>query len=110
MVVELAQGRDPALLARRLPVAGVAASFVWRTFDGKTPPAATTDSQRAWLAHAYPDALLHEYHKRGHGLRREFKWLRSHRYATVNLGAPNEAALHERYQDICAHFGWPVEA
>lgn len=109
MVVELAQGRDPALLARRIPSAGVAASFVWRTFDGKAPPPRTTDAQRAWLARTYPDALLHEYHKHGHGLKREFKWLGSHRYATVNLGAPSQAALHDRYRDICAHFGWPVE-
>jgi len=110
MVVELAQGRDPALLARRIPTAGVAASFVWRTFDGAAPPPRTTRAQRDWLARTYPDALLHEHHKRGHGLRREFKWLGSHRYATVNLGARDDAALHDRYRDICTRFGWPVES
>jgi hypothetical protein len=110
MVVELAQGRDPALLPRRVPTAGVAASFVWRTFDGAAPPPRTTDTQRQWLARTYPDALLHEHHKRGHGLKREFKWLGSHRYATINLGAPDEATLHGRYRDICVFFGWPVEA
>lgn len=109
MVVELAQGRDPAQLARRAPTAGAAASFVWRTFDGKAPPPPATPAQRSWLARTYPDALLHEYHKRGHGLRREFKWLGSHRYATINLGAPDAAALQHRYRDVCAHFGWPVE-
>ena len=110
MVVELAQGRDPALLPRRMPTAGVAASLVWRTFDGKAPPPRTTPAQRDWLARNHPDALLLEYHKRGHGLKREFKWLGSHRYATVNLGAPDEAALLDRYRDICAHLGWPAEA
>ncbi len=110
MVVELAQGRDPALVARRAPVAGAAASFVWRTFDGAAPPARATRAQRDWLARTYPDALLHEHHKHGHGLKREFKWLGSHRYATVNLGAPDEAALFDRYRDICGAFGWPVES
>lgn len=110
MVVELARGRDPARLARRAPSAGVAASFVWRTFDGAAPPPRTTLAQRQWLARTYPDALLHEYHKRGHGLKREFKWLGSHRYATVNLAAPDLRTLSGRYRDICAAFGWPAPA
>jgi len=109
MLVELAQDRDPALLARRVPTAGVAASFVWRTFDGAAPPPPATRSARDWLARTYPDALLLEHHKRGHGLKREFKWLGSHRYATVNLGARDEAALRERYEAICEHLGWPAE-
>jgi hypothetical protein len=107
MLVELAQGRDPALLPRRAPTAGVAASFVWRTFDGMAPPDRASNAAREWLARTYPDALLLEHHKRGYGLRREFKWLGSHRYATVNLGAPNESALHDRYRAICERLGWP---
>jgi hypothetical protein len=108
MLVELAQGRDPALLPRRVPTAGVAASFVWRTFDGMAPPRKASLAAREWLARTYPDALLLEHHKRGHGLKREFKWLGSHRYATVNLGAPDLAALRDRYQGICERLGWPV--
>lgn len=108
MVVELAQGRDPALLPRCRPTAGVAASFVWRTFDGATPPPRASASARAWLARTYPGALLLEHHKRGYGLRREFKWLGSHRYATVNLGAPDLAELQDRYLAICERLGWPA--
>jgi hypothetical protein len=109
MLLELAQGRDPALLPRRAPTAGVAASFVWRTFDGAAPPPRATDEARAWLARRYPDALLLEHHKRGYGLKREFKWLGSHRYATLNLGAADEASLHDRYAAICERLSWPVE-
>jgi hypothetical protein len=109
MVVELAQGRDPALLPRRAPTAGVAASFVWRTFDGAAPPPRATRAARDWLARTYPDALLLEHHKRGYGLKREFKWLGSHRYATVNIGAPDAASLRERYLAICERLGWPAQ-
>jgi hypothetical protein len=106
MVVELAQGRDPARLPRRAPTAGAAASFVWRTFDGCAPPPPASRAARAWLARTYPDALLLQHHKRGYPLKREFKWLGSHRYATVNLGAPDGAALRDRYRAICDRFGW----
>jgi hypothetical protein len=108
MMVELAQGRDPALLARRVPTAGVAASFVWRTFDGAAPPPRASRAAREWLARTHPDALLLEHHKRGYGLKREFKWLGSHRYATINLGAPDEGALRDRYRAICERLGWPA--
>jgi len=108
MLLELAQGRDPALLPRRAPTAGVAASFVWRTFGGDAPPPRATPAAREWLARTYPDAVLLEHHKRGHGLKREFKWLGSHRYATVNLGARDESALCERYRDISDRLGWPA--
>jgi Carbamoyl-phosphate synthase L chain, ATP binding domain len=110
MLVELALGRDPAVLARRTPTAAVAASFVWRTFDGAAPPQKATPAAREWLRRTYPDALLLEHHKHGHGLKREFKWLGSHRYATVNLGAPSEAALGDRYRAICERLGWPAAA
>ncbi len=108
MLIELAQGRDPARLARVRPSAGVTASFVWRTFDGATPPRKVDSSARDWLARQYPDALLHEYHKQGHGLQREYKWLGSHRYATLNIGAEDETQLHERYASVCKRFGWPA--
>lgn len=108
MLVELAQGRDPAQLARAAPTAGVAASFVWRTFDGAPPPPRVSAAARHWLARTYPDALLFEHHKRGYGLRREFKWLGSHRYATLNLGARDIAQLRARFEEICARFGWPA--
>ncbi|MCX8003857.1 MAG: ATP-grasp domain-containing protein [Burkholderiaceae bacterium] len=108
MLVELACGRDPAHLPRAAPTAGVAASFVWRTFDGMPPPPPAAAAARAWLARRHPDALLLQYHKRGAALRREFKWLGSHRFATLNLGARDEDELRARYEAICAAFGWPA--
>ncbi len=107
MLLELAQGRDPAQLPRAQPTAAVAASFVWRSFDGAMPPPPADRAALAWLAQRHPDALLYQFHKRGHGLRREYKWLGSHRYATLNLGAPDEASLRARYEEICARLGWP---
>jgi hypothetical protein len=107
MLLELAQGRDPARLPHVRPTAGVAASFVWRAFDGAAPPPRATHEARSWLARHYPGAVLFQYHKRGLGLRREYKWLGSHRYATLNLGAPDEASLHADYREICARLGWP---
>jgi len=107
MLLELAQGRDPARLPRARPTAGVAASFVWRVFDGNPPPKAKAEAER-WLQQAHPDALLMQYHKRGAGLRREYKWLGSHRYATLNLGAADENALLARYREICGRLSWPA--
>jgi hypothetical protein len=108
MLVELALGRDPALLPRAAPTAGVAASCVWRTFDGQVPPPKASRSARDWLARHHPDALLLEHHKHGRGLKREFKWLGSHRYATVNLGAADEPSLRHRFEAISDRLGWPA--
>lgn len=110
MLIELAQGRDPARLSRKRPASALAASFVWRTFDGAAPPPPATDAALAWLAGRHPDAVLFQHHKRGHGLRREYKWLGSHRYATLNLGAADEASLRARYDEICDRLGWPASS
>jgi len=107
MQIALAQGKDPRGVPRATPTAGVAASFVWRAFDGNPPPRADRAALR-WLADRDPQALLFQFHKRGHGLRREYKWLGSHRYATLNLGAADESSLHARYQEICERLGWPA--
>lgn len=108
MLLELGQGRDPGQLPRVQPRASVAASYVWRTFDGAAPPPKADSRVRRWLARHHPDAVLFQYHKRGHGLRREYKWLGSHRYATLNLGAPDEPSLQARHQQISARLGWPA--
>lgn len=76
-------------------------------FGGAAPPPPASNEARAWLARTHPDALLFEHHKRGHGLRREFKWLGRHRYATLNLGARDTAQLKAAYEGVCARFGWP---
>lgn len=93
---------------RRAPRFGAAASFVWRSFDGSSCPRLPTAADRAWLAQAYPEARLEVYAKKGAGLRRDIKWLGSHRWAVLNLPGRDEADLKARYERICARLGWPA--
>ena len=88
------------------PVFGVAASFVFRKFDGTTCDLPPTAEQRAWLAQTYPDARLMWYAKTGRGLRREYKWLGSHRYAILNMAGIDSADLQRRLDHVCAYLGW----
>ncbi|GAB4466455.1 MAG: hypothetical protein OHK0044_06340 [Burkholderiaceae bacterium] len=108
MLVALACGRDPATVERLAPVAGAAASFVWRKFDGTGTDRLPTRTDRDWLAQEHPGARLMLYPKRGAALAREYKWLGSHRYAVMNLSADDEAQLRARYEAICSRFGWPA--
>lgn len=107
MLIALAAGRDPADVPRLAPRGGAAASFVFRRFDGQSMPAPDSGA-RAWLAERYPQAKLAWYSKRGRGLAREYKWLGSHRYAVLNLGARDSAALEADHSAICERFGWPA--
>jgi hypothetical protein len=88
------------------PVFGAAASFVFRKFDGSTCDQLPTPAQRAWLAQTYPDARLMMYAKTGRGLRREYKWLGSHRYAVLNLAGLDHADVLRRLDHICQQLGW----
>ena len=108
MVAALAAGRDPATVPRGVPVAGAAASFVFRRFDGHAapPPAAGAAD---WLAARHPRSELLTFHKHGRGLAREYKWLGSHRYAVVNHSAADADALEAEFIRICARFGWPYQ-
>jgi hypothetical protein len=92
MLIALVAGRDPAGVPRLAPRSDVAASFVFRRFDGQSMPAPDAGA-RAWLVDRYPQATLAWYSKRGRGLARAYKWLGSHRYAVLNLGARDAAAL-----------------
>lgn len=106
MLVALASGRDPGLVPRLPARCGASASFVFRRFDGEPMPA-LDDSALAWLAAEYPEARLALYAKRGRSLAREYKWLGSHRYAVMNLGAADAEALDRAHARICQRFGWP---
>ncbi len=108
MLVALARGQDPAGVPRLEPRGGAAASFVFRRFDGNgaRPPTAGAEQ---WLAEHYPHAELTQYHKRGVGLAREYKWLGSHRYALLNLSSQDQASLHADFERICERLGWPCE-
>ena len=106
MLVALASGRNPAEVPRLPATCGAAASFVFRRFDGAPMPAPDAAALR-WLADEYPGAKLARYAKRGRSLAREYKWLGSHRYAVMNLGAADAEALNRAHARICERFGWP---
>lgn len=108
MSLALALGEDPLALPKIEPVAGVAASLVYRSFEPEFVPDMPTAEQRAAFAAAHPDALLFRFPKRGHSLARDFKWTGSHRYAIVHLGARDEQQLRERAEHASALLGWPV--
>jgi hypothetical protein len=91
------------------PVFGAAASFVFRKFDGTSCNQPPTAAQRAWLAQTYPDARLMWYGKTGRGLRREYKWLGSHRYAILNLAGIDAADLQRRLAHVCGYLGWQCD-
>lgn len=98
---------QPLPIASPPPTAfGAAASFVFRKFDGTTCDRLPTAAQRAWLAQTYPDARLMIYAKTGRGLRREYKWLGSHRYAVLNLAGTDEADVLRRLDHICQQLEW----
>ena len=108
MSLALALGQDPAALPRQAPVAGAAASLVYRALTpGSTPPMPSA-AQRAALAQRFPDALLFQYPKSGHALARDFKWLGSHRYGIVHLHGRDEADLKRRAEAASAMLGWPA--
>jgi hypothetical protein len=108
MAVAMAQGDDPRQVPRSEPTAGVAASFVYRTFrSGEVPPMPSRQRQADWQRR-FPDGLLFAFPKHGHGLARDFKWLGSHRYGVVHLGGRDERELRERCRAASALLDWPA--
>ena len=100
-------------LGRPLPPAqrprfGAAASFVWRSFDGRSCPRLPSREDRHWLAREMPQARLELYPKKGASLRRELKWLGSHRWAVLNMPGIDEADLNRRYRRVCERLRWPA--
>ena len=108
MSLALAQGQDPAALPRSAPLAGAAASLVYRVFSPGTTPPMPAAAQRAALAQRFPDALLFLYPKTGHALARDFKWLGSHRYGILHLHGRDAAHLKRRAEAASALIGWPA--
>lgn len=104
----LAHGRDPAELPRQPPRYGAAASFVYRSFDPTFVPVMPSPAALAWFEQRYPDGLLLTFPKTGRGLERDFKWLDSHRYAVMHLGAADPHALRLACEEVSAKFGWPA--
>lgn len=99
VLADLAVGRPPAWKPRQ-GRHGVAASFVFREFNGAVKIAPDRAAIR-WLATHHPDAHLQTFIKRGNSRQREMKWLGSYRYAIVNLGGRDGDDLLRRHDDIC---------
>lgn len=110
MAMALALGQNPWALPIAKPSAGAASSFVYRSFDEnlsdadqpQMPSAANLQS----LAHEFPDHLLLQFHKAGHSLQRDFKWLGSYRHGILHLGGKNAADLRERCERASRILGW----
>lgn len=78
----------------------VATSFVFRKFDGTPLANPPTRANLEWLKDFDPDAFLAMFIKSGGGLKREMKWLGSHRYATLNMGGQSDEHLRDKYQTV----------
>jgi hypothetical protein len=108
MAVALALGRDPLLLPRCPPTAGIAASLVYRSFPGQTVPTPPDAARCDAFARSFPDGLLFSFPKRGAALERDFKWTGSHRYGIVHLGAADRQALRADAERASRLLGWPA--
>jgi hypothetical protein len=106
--VALALGQDPLTLPRAAPVAGAAASLVYRAFDAAQVPPMPSAAQRARWQAAFPDGLLMCMPKRGHALARDLKWLGSHRYGVIHLHGRDAADLRARAEAASRWLGWPL--
>ena len=107
IALELAYGRDPALLPRAAPTAGVAASIVYRSFDPAARPTMPSPAQQVGLARPFPDAMLFCFPKTAGQIARDFKWLSSYRYGILHLGGRDPADLADRCTAASAMLGWP---
>jgi len=106
IAVALALGEDAAAVPRAAPTAGAAASFVYRVFPGETLPAMPSPRLRAEWQREFADGLLFAFPKRGPALQRDFKWLGSHRFGVVHLGAADAHALRARCEAASFRLGW----
>ena len=106
IAVALALGEDAAALPRAAPTAGAAASFVYRAFPGESlPPMPSARGQAEWQRE-FADGLLFAFPKRGYALERDFKWLGSHRYGVMHLGAADARELRARCEAASHWLGW----
>jgi biotin carboxylase len=108
VALELAHGRDPALLPRAEPTAGAAASFVYRSFDPHARPPMPGRRGRAALSTLFPDAMLFQFPKTPGQIARDFKWLGSYRYGILHLGGSDLDDLGARCQAASQLLDWPA--
>lgn len=96
VALKIATGETPDLASGRGKYK-VASSFVFRKFDGTPLTNPPGHEKLGWLREFDPDAFLALFVKTGGGLKREMKWLGSHRYATLNMGGDSEQHLLEKF-------------
>ena len=96
VALKIATGETPNLVSGRGKYK-VASSFVFRKFDGTPLTNPPGHEKLGWLREFDPDAFLALFVKTGGGLKREMKWLGSHRYATLNMGGESEQHLLDKY-------------
>ena len=105
IALKIATGETPDLAPKRGKY-NVATSFVFRKFDG-TPLANPPGHEKLrWLREFDPDAFLALFVKTGGGLKREMKWLGSHRYATLNMGGESAQHLADKFQTVKQTLGF----
>lgn len=107
MAVALATGQDPLEAPRTEPTARIAASLVWRTFSELEVPPMPKLLARQAFAQALPKAHLFIFGKSGHALKRDLKWLGSHRYGVVNLGGQDADDIKAQSVLASTLLGWP---
>ena len=105
VALKIAIGQTPDLRPARGKYR-VATSFVFRKFDGTPLANPPTHESLRWLQEFDPDAFLALFIKTGGGLRREMKWLGSHRYATLNMGGHSDEHLLGKFQTVKATLGF----
>lgn len=107
MALSLAAGCDASCEPSQAPTARVAASLVWRAFAPADVPATPSLHRQEQFFKTFPDALLIAFHRRGPALARDFRWMGSHRYGVVNLGADDAETLRQKSVTASALLGWP---
>jgi hypothetical protein len=87
--------------------AGVAASFVYRSFDPSARPSMPSAAQQVELTRQFPDAMPFCFPKSAGQIARDFKWLVSYRYGILHLGGCDAADLAIRCAAASKLLGWP---
>ncbi len=105
IALQLALGAKPDLTPGRGKYK-LACSFVFRKFDGAPLANPPTREKLRWLQEFDPDAFLAMFVKTGGGLKREMKWLGSHRYATLNMGGHSDEDLLHKYRTVTHALGF----
>ena len=105
VALKIAIGETPDLTPARGKYK-VATSFVFRKFDGTPMANPPTSEKLNWLKEFDPDAFLALFIKSGGGLKREMKWLGSHRYATLNMGGHSDEHLLDKFLTVKQTMGF----